>query len=94
MRSASPQPIYIQQAAPAATPPIVPPPSPPPTPLPPPPTYEEPAADPLRDLLVRRTEADQLNAIGDRVRDASSRLMMQYGTRRALGGGSGSPLMG
>lgn len=92
MRSAPPQPIYIQQAAaPAASPPPI---TPPPEPLPPPPSYNEPAADPLRDLLVRRTESDQLNAIGDRVRDASSRLMMQYGTRRALGGGSGSPLMG
>lgn len=57
------------------------------------PRYIAPPPDPGLAILAQQNEQQQQVAIQDRVKSASAALMTRYGSRQALAGQGGSPLI-
>src|SRR5262245_25679098 len=58
------------------------------------PQYQQPAMDPLFQILLQNTQQDNIEALMRRARDDQGMILARYGTRLAQAGtGTGSPLL-
>src|SRR5262245_38097075 len=58
------------------------------------PQYQQPAMDPLFQILLKNTQQDNIEALMRRARDDQGMILARYGTRLAQAGtGTGSPLL-